>query len=101
MKPDQTGGTVEVDSSTLEAAAGRRSCANESSVHERAVRCADGSTDDGAVVDKANGVEDGPGVPVAQHSTGIIIPEPKLCWDTDPSTQKTAGIHWDPPDIID
>ena len=37
------------------------------------------------------------GVPVAQDSTGIIVPKPEMCWDPDPSTQKTAGIHWDPP----
>ena len=38
----------------------------------------------------------GVGVAVAQDPTGIITPKPEMCWDPDPSTQKTAGIHWDP-----
>ena len=33
------------------------------------------------------------GVAVAQDPTGIIIPKPEMCWDPDPSTQKTARIH--------
>ena len=34
--------------------------------------------------------------PVARHPSGITIPDPKMCRDHDPGTQKTAGIHWDP-----
>ena len=33
---------------------------------------------------------------MARHPPRVTIPDPKMCRDHDPSTQKTAGIHWDP-----
>ena len=35
-------------------------------------------------------------VALAQHSSRIVIPDPKMCWDHDPSALQKAGIHWDP-----
>ena len=35
----------------------------------------------------------GPGSPGTRW---YHLPNPEMCWDPDPSTQKTAGIHWDP-----
>ena len=35
-------------------------------------------------------------VALARHPSGIVITDPKMCRGHDPSTQKTAGIHWDP-----